>query len=205
MQTGSYLLWRKTVLFTNGVDNWWYISNLASHRFTPWMFLTSRRGNPAFFLNRTNSLFCSPAKLTCIHKVAVVQFSAWCYSVSFACLTPEEAKGCPYKFTQAKRSILYEGKRPPCVHESPLIVAAIWSVGFSSALRALLYSKAWSKATTTTMRLLHRASGYETKGPVGMNQLANSLANRVGLINYRAALWLSLSKLVDVYKDIPEK
>lgn len=46
-----FALARLTVLFTNGPGNWRYISNIASQRLAPWMFLTSGEGNPVAFKN----------------------------------------------------------------------------------------------------------------------------------------------------------
>lgn len=132
-----------TVLFPNGLGNWWYISNIASRHLTPWMFLTSREGNPVAFKNRANTLPRSSAQ--CIHIAAAGEDSApECYSVCLTRKALREAKGCPYKFTQAKRSTLYWEKKkrgPAHVREGPpLHRRPIWSVGFSSALQALLFT-----------------------------------------------------------------
>lgn len=153
--TGCCLPWRRTLYSTNALGNWWYISNMASHRLSPWMFLTSREGKP--WTQKMEQNLCSALLLcsTHTHSTAAAQFSAW--------MLLQQAKGCPYEFTQAKWSNLYSGKRPSM---RAVTFIQIHDFGFSSVLQALLLAdKTRSKAATTaTVRLLQRASGYQTKG-----------------------------------------
>ena len=160
-----FALARHTALFTNGLGNWWYISNIASHRLTPWTFLTSGGGKPCSFpKNRANTLLRSSARLASTSLLQLPDSLPECYSVSIARQALGEAKGRPYKFTQAKRSTLYweKKRRPAHVREGPPSIAGVYDL-LAFPLPFEHYAsqkKAWSKATTATMRFLQRASGY---------------------------------------------
>lgn len=93
------------------------------------MLLTSREGNPVAFKNRANTLLCSSARLAST-SLQLPDSVPECYSVSFARQALGEAKGCPYKFTQAKRSTLYweKKRRPAHVHEGHPSIAGIYDL-----------------------------------------------------------------------------
>lgn len=91
------------------------------------MFLTSGEGNPVAFKNRANTLLRSSAQLVST-SLQLPDSVPECYSVSLARQALGEAKGCPYKFTQAKRSnLLWEkNRRPAHIREgTPPAIAAI--------------------------------------------------------------------------------
>lgn len=93
------------------------------------MVLTSRERNPVAFKNRANSLLCSSAQPAST-KQQLTDSLPECYCVSFARQALGEAKGCPYKFTQAKRSTLYCEKRRRLahVHEGLPSIAGIYDL-----------------------------------------------------------------------------
>lgn len=93
------------------------------------MFLTSGEGNPVAFKNRANTLLRSSAQLAST-SLQLPDSVPECYSVSLARQALGEAKGCPYKFTQAKRSTLYweKKRRPAHVREGPPSIAGIYDL-----------------------------------------------------------------------------
>lgn len=155
--TGCCLPWRRTLYSLQTVwvigDTYLIWSVIAS---LPGCFWRAEKGNPEYKKwNKTSApLLCS----THSHSAVAAQFSAW--------MLLQQAKGCPYEFTQAKWSNLYSGKRPSM---RAVTFIQIHDFGFSSVLQVLLLAeKTRSKAATTaTVRLLQRASGYQTKGAVG--------------------------------------
>lgn len=117
-----------TVRFTNGLGNWWYISNIASHRLTPWMFLLSRQGNPVAFQKESKHsvlLLCS----TRIHNAVAAQFSAWMLFCFARMPGPWRSQGVSLQIHTGKEEyFILGGKRPPHVHESLPSVADIYDV-----------------------------------------------------------------------------
>lgn len=82
-----------------------------------------------------------------------------CYSVSLG-----EAKGCPYKFTQAKRSTLYwqKKRRLAHVHEgAPHPDADLYDLlAFPLPFEHCSSQKSMIQGAAATLRLLQRTSGY---------------------------------------------
>lgn len=111
-----FALARHTVLFTNGLGNWWYISNISSHRLAPWMFLTSGEGNPVAFKNRANTLLlphCStlrPHRCSCpIRCLNVILFPSHA--------RPSEKPRGVLTNSHRQRGVLYTGRK----REGPLM------------------------------------------------------------------------------------
>ena len=106
-----FALARHTALFTNGLGNWWYISNIASHRLTPWTFLTSGEGNPVAFRKQSKHsapLLCS----TRIHiAAAAARFTAWMLFCFHCAPGPRRSQGVSLQIHTGKEEHFILGEK----------------------------------------------------------------------------------------------
>lgn len=141
-----FALAQHTALFTNGPGNWWYISNIASHRLTPWTFLTSGGGKPCSFPKKKQSKHSAP--LLCSTRIhiaaAAARFTAWMLFCFHCAPGPRRSQGVSLQIHTGKEEHFILGEKEKarsCPWGTPLHRRHIWSVGFSSALRALRFTE----------------------------------------------------------------